>query len=57
MLLSTLDCAGNLRKGSPKPPKRAAANAYTPCPVCVPARAAFATGKYVQIGTWDNAMA
>ena len=30
--------------------------AYTPCPVCVPARAAFATGKYVhQIGTWDNA--
>ena len=33
-------------------------NAYTPSPVCVPARAAFATGKYVhQIGTWDNAMA
>ncbi len=33
-------------------------NAYTPCPVCVPARAAFATGKYVhQIGTWDNATA
>src|SRR5207248_11660370 len=32
-------------------------SAYTPCPVCVPARAAFATGKYVhQIGTWDNAM-
>lgn len=31
--------------------------AYTPCPVCVPARAAFATGKYVhQIGNWDNAM-
>ena len=31
--------------------------AYTPCPVCVPARAAFATGKYVhQIGAWDNAM-
>ncbi|MEZ5842399.1 MAG: sulfatase-like hydrolase/transferase [Hyphomicrobiaceae bacterium] len=31
--------------------------AYTPCPVCVPARAAFATGKYVhQIATWDNAM-
>lgn len=31
--------------------------AYTPCPVCVPARAAFATGKYVhQIGLWDNAM-
>jgi choline-sulfatase len=33
-------------------------SAYTPCPVCVPARAAFATGKYVhQIGTWDNAIA
>ncbi len=32
--------------------------AYTPCPVCVPARAAFATGKYVhQIGNWDNATA
>lgn len=31
--------------------------AYTPCPVCVPARAAFATGKYVhQIELWDNAM-
>src|SRR5215212_2437560 len=30
--------------------------AYTTCPVCVPARAAFATGKYVnQIGYWDNA--
>lgn len=33
-------------------------NAYTPSPVCVPARAAFATGKYVhQIGAWDNATA
>ncbi|MEZ5650090.1 MAG: sulfatase-like hydrolase/transferase [Burkholderiaceae bacterium] len=31
--------------------------AYTPSPVCVPARAAFATGKYVhQIGAWDNAI-
>lgn len=30
--------------------------AYTPCPVCVPARAAFATGKHIhQIGYWDNA--
>jgi choline-sulfatase len=30
--------------------------AYTPCPVCVPARAAFAIGKYNhQIGFWDNA--
>lgn len=33
-------------------------SAYTPCPVCVPARASFATGKYVhQIETWDNATA
>jgi choline-sulfatase len=31
-------------------------NAVTNCPVCVPARAALATGKYVhQIGYWDNA--
>ncbi len=31
-------------------------SSYTTCPVCVPARAAFAVGKYVhQIGYWDNA--
>jgi len=31
-------------------------SAYTTCPICVPARAAFAVGKYVhQIGFWDNA--
>lgn len=31
-------------------------NAYTSSPICVPARAAFAVGKYVhQIGFWDNA--
>lgn len=30
--------------------------AYTNCPICVPARAAFATGRYVHdIGNWDNA--
>lgn len=30
--------------------------AYTTSPICVPARAAFALGKYVhQIGFWDNA--
>ena len=30
--------------------------AYTPSPICVPARAAFATGQYVhQTGHWDNA--
>ena len=33
------------------------ANAYTPSPICVPARAAFASGKYVhQNRLWDNAM-
>ena len=31
-------------------------NAYTNCPICVPARASLATGRYVhQIGYWDNA--
>ena len=30
--------------------------AYTTCPICVPARASFATGRYVhQEGYWDNA--
>ena len=32
--------------------------AYTPCPICVPARASLATGRYVhEIRYWDNAMA
>lgn len=31
-------------------------NAYTNCPICVPCRAALATGRYVhQIRHWDNA--
>jgi len=31
--------------------------AYTTCPVCVPARASFATGRYIHdIGSWDNAI-
>lgn len=30
-------------------------NAYTNCPICVPARGALATGRYVhQTGFWDN---
>ena len=34
------------------------AAAYTNCPICVPSRASFATGRYVhQIGYWDNALA
>jgi choline-sulfatase len=33
-------------------------SAYTNCPICVPARAAFATGQYVhKIRYWDNAIA
>ena len=31
-------------------------NAYTPSPICVPARAALASGRYIhQTGHWDNA--
>ncbi len=31
-------------------------SAYTTCPICIPARAGFALGKYVhQAGYWDNA--
>jgi choline-sulfatase len=33
-------------------------NAYTNCPICVPARASFATGQYVhKTRCWDNALA
>ena len=31
-------------------------NAYTPCPICVPARASIATGRWVhEVRAWDNA--
>lgn len=59
----TLGCYGHPIVQTPNLDRLAArgslfTDAYTPCPVCVPARAAFATGKYVhQIGTWDNAIA
>ena len=30
-------------------------NAYTNCPICVPARMSYMTGRYIQnIGVWDN---
>lgn len=33
-------------------------DAYCNCPICVPSRASFATGRYVhEIGAWDNAIA
>ena len=33
-------------------------NAWTPCPICVPARASLATGRHVHdVGCWDNAIA
>lgn len=56
-----LSCAGHFAQ-TPNLDKLAArgtrfTNAYTPCPICVPARASFATGKYVhQNRLWDNAM-
>jgi len=60
---NTLGCYGHPIVHTPNLDGLAAAgtlftDAYTPCPVCVPARAAFATGQYVhRIGTWDNAIA
>lgn len=56
-----LGCYGNSIVRTPNLDRLAAQgtrfqNAYTPCPICVPARASLATGRYVhQIGYWDNA--
>ena len=56
-----MGCAGHRIVQTPNLDQLAArgttfTSAYTTCPVCVPARAAFAVGKYVhQIGYWDNA--
>lgn len=58
-----LSCAGHPLVKTPNLDALAArgvqfTNAYTPSPICVPARAALATGKYVhQTGYWDNALA
>lgn len=56
-----LGCAGHPFIQTPHLDRLAAAgtrftSAYTCSPICVPARAAFATGRYVhEIGFWDNA--
>lgn len=57
-----MGCAGHPFVQTPNLDRLAArgvrfANAYTPSPICVPARASFATGQYVhQTRLWDNAM-
>ena len=55
-----LGCAGHRFVATPNLDALAArgtrfTQAYTTCPICVPARAAFAVGRYVHdIGYWDN---
>ncbi|MBS0339373.1 MAG: sulfatase-like hydrolase/transferase, partial [Proteobacteria bacterium] len=57
-----MGCAGHPTAKTPNLDALAArgtrfTNAYTPSPICVPARAAFATGLRVhQTHHWDNAM-
>jgi len=57
-----LSCAGHSIVKTPNIDRLAARGtrftaAYTPCPICVPARASLATGRYVHdIRYWDNAM-
>src|ERR1700726_5135211 len=57
-----LSCAGHPMVRTPNIDRRAARGtrftaAYTPCPICVPARASLATGRYVHdIRYWDNAI-
>jgi len=58
-----LGAAGNALMHTPALDRLAAngtrfANAYTTCPICVPARASFATGRHVhETACWDNAQA
>lgn len=58
-----MGCAGHPLIRTPNLDRLAASgtrfsNAYTPCPICVPARASLITGRYVhEIGYWDNALA
>ena len=58
-----LSCYGHPQVKTPNLDSLAASgvrftSAYTPSPLCVPARASFATGRYVhEIGCWDNAIA
>lgn len=56
-----LGCYGNPIVRTPNIDRLAArgtrfTDAYTPSPICVPARASIATGRYIhQTGHWDNA--
>ena len=58
-----LGCAGHAVAQTPHLDALAArgtrfTRAWTPSPICVPARAAFATGRYVhEVGAWDSAQA
>ena len=58
---SLMGCSGHPMVKTPNLDRLAARgtrfeNAYTNCPICVPARASFATGRYVHdCGYWDNA--
>lgn len=58
-----LGCAGHAVAQTPHLDRLAArgtrfTRAWTPSPICVPARAAFATGRYVHdVGAWDSAQA
>jgi arylsulfatase A-like enzyme len=58
-----MSCAGHPLVKTPNMDALAArgvrfTNAYTPSPICVPARASLATGLYAhQTGYWDNALA